>query len=194
MVFDEYEIKYLISKKAYDKLLKVFFDSDSITFEQVNYYYDTYDQKMRDKNITARIREKDGKLMAVIKDHSAGIEHSKETRFRAESVSNMITYNGEKLYLYGELYTKRTEINICDGITLMLDYNKYLGTEDYEMELEYVPEFKEKANGIILTLQAILGLMETPELSKSKSERFFIKLSDQSNMNHEGMAKNELGK
>ncbi len=176
MVFDEYEIKYLISKKAYDKLSKVFFDSDAITFEQVNYYYDTYDQKMRDKNITVRIREKDGKLMAVIKDHSAGIEHSRETRFRVESVSNVISYKGENLYLHGKLYTKRTEINICDGITLMLDYNKYLDTEDYELELEYVPEFKEKADGIILTLHAILGYMEAPELSKSKSERFFTRL------------------
>ena len=187
MILDEYEIKYSLQKSDYEKLLEIFSGSDTETFEQVNYYYDTYDQKMRDKNITARIREKDGKLMAVIKDHSAGVEHSRETRFRAENVSNMITYSGEKLYLYGELYTKRTEINICDGITLMLDYNKYLGTEDYELELEYVSEFKEKANGIILTLQAILGFMETPELSKSKSERFFIKLSDQSNMNHEGM-------
>ena len=178
MVFDEYEIKYLISKKAYDKLSKVFFDSDSITFEQVNYYYDTYEQKLRHKNITARIRKKDGKLTAVIKDHSVGIEHSKETRFRAESVSNMITYNGEKLYLYGELYTKRTEINICDGITLMLDYNKYLDIEDYEMELEYTPEFKEKADGIILTLRSIIGYMGASELSKSKSERFFINFSN----------------
>lgn len=193
MVFDEYELKYLISKKDYDKLLKVFSDSTAVTFEQVNYYYDTDDQKLRHKNITARIREKDGKLTAVIKDHSAGIEHSKETRFRMENVSNVISYKGENLYLHGKLYTQRTEINICDGITLMLDYNKYLGTKDYELEVEYVPEFKKKADGIILTLQSILGYMETPEFSKSKSERFFRKLSDQSNMNHEGMAKNELG-
>lgn len=55
----------------------------------------------------------------------------------------------------------------------MLDYNKYLDTEDYEMELEYVPEFKEKANGIILELQSILGYKKVPTLSKSKSERFF---------------------
>lgn len=131
--------------------------------------------------------------MGEIKDHSVGTTHSRETIFHVESVSNVISYHGENLYLYGQLYTKRMEMNIRDGITLMLDYNKYLGTEDYELELEYVPEFKEKADGIILTLQAILGYMETQEFSKSKSERFFRKLSDQSNMNDEGMSKNELG-
>lgn len=47
MVFDEYELKYLISKKDYDKLSKVFSDSTAVTFEQVNYYYDTFDQKLR---------------------------------------------------------------------------------------------------------------------------------------------------
>ncbi len=176
MTFDEYEIKYLLCKSAYDKLSEVFSDSDAITFEQVNYYYDTYDQKLRNKNITARIREKDGKLKGVIKDHSAGTTHSREISFRVESVSNVISYNCENLYLHGNLYTKRTEIKICDGITLMLDYNKYLDTEDYELELEYVPEFKEKADGIILTLQSILGYMEAPDLSKSKSERFFSRL------------------
>lgn len=176
MEFDEYELKFLLQKSDYEKLLKIFSNSDAVTFEQVNYYYDTYDQKLRNKNITARIREKDGKLMAVIKDHSEGIEHSRETRFRIEGVSNVISYKGEDLYLHGKLYTKRTEINICYGITLMLDYNKYLGTEDYELELEYFPEFKEKADGIILTLQSILGYMNPPELSKSKSERFFTRL------------------
>ena len=173
MVFDEYEIKYLLQKSDYEKLLEIFSDSDTKTVEQINYYYDTYDQKMRKNNITARIREKNGKLTGVIKEHSVGTTHSKETSFRVDGVSNVISYNGENLYLYGELYTKRMEINFCGSITLMLDYNKYLDTEDYELEIEYVPEFKEKANGIILELQSILGYKKVPTLSKSKSERFF---------------------
>ena len=173
MVFDEYEIKYLLQKSDYEKLLEIFSDSDTKTVEQINYYYDTYDQKMRKNNITARIREKNGKLTGVIKEHSVGTTHSKETSFRVDGVSNVISYNGENLYLYGELYTKRMKINFCDSITLMLDYNKYLDTEDYELEIEYVPEFKEKANGIILELQSILGYKKVPTLSKSKSERFF---------------------
>ena len=173
MEFDEYELKFLLQKSDYEKLLKIFSNSDSVTFEQVNYYYDTYDQKLRKNNITARIREKNGKLKGVIKVHSAGTAYSKETSFLVEGVSNVIFYNGEHLYLQGELYTKRIEINICDGIMLMLDHNKYLGIEDYELELEYDSYFKEKADGMILILQSILGYKEAPALSKSKSERFF---------------------
>lgn len=178
MEFDEYELKFLLQKSDYEKLLKIFSNSDAVTFEQVNYYYDTYDQKLRNKNITARIREKDGKLTGVIKVHSAGTAYSKETSFLVEGVSNVIFYNGEHLYLQGELYTKRTEINICDGITMMLDYNKYLGIEDYELELEYVPEFKEKAEGIMLALQAILEYLNSSKLSDCKSERFFENLTN----------------
>ena len=176
MVFDEYELKYLLQKSAYEKLLEIFSSGDTVTFEQVNYYYDTCDQKLRKSNITARIREKNGRLTGVIKDHSVGTTHSKETRFRVDGVSNVILYNGETLYLHGELYTKRTKISFCDGIMLMLDYNKYLGTEDYELELEYIPKFKGMAEGVMLTLKAIIGYTETPELSKSKSERFFTRL------------------
>lgn len=187
MVFDEYEIKYLLQKSDYEKLLEIFSDSDTKTVEQINYYYDTYDQKMRKNNITARIREKNGKLTGVIKEHSVGTTHSKETSFRVDGVSNVISYNGENLYLYGELYTKRMEINFCDSITLMLDYNKYLDTEDYELEIEY--EFHDCEDAIYKNrrLEDILGKIELVTVSQSKSERFFKRLNNINTVKHEGM-------
>ena len=35
MVFDEYELKYLLQKSAYEKLLEIFSSGDTVTFEQV---------------------------------------------------------------------------------------------------------------------------------------------------------------
>ena len=144
-----------------------------MTYEQINYYYDTYDQKLRRSNITARIRKKNGKLTATIKEHSNGTTHSKETSFHVDSVSKGLSYNGEKLYLYGEMHTKRTEIDICDGVKLMLDYNQYLDTEDYEVELEYEPRSYDDAIGFIGYLQSKLNRDELLIPSEPKSNRFY---------------------
>lgn len=175
MIFDEYEIKYLISKNAYENLLELFSDSTVKTFEQVNYYYDTSNQRMRSKNVTVRVRDKNGKLTQTIKEHFRGTTHSKETSFRVDRVSNVISYNDENLYLYGTLYTKRTEINIIDGIKMMLDYNKYLDTEDYEFELEYELHNYEDGIRVIQSLQPVLGSTELLVVSEPKSERFYKK-------------------
>lgn len=176
MVFDEYEIKYLLQKSDYEKLLEIFSGRNARTFEQVNYYYDTHDQKLRKNNITARVRERNGKLTGVIKEHSVGTTHSKETIFQVEGVSTVISYKGEPLYLYGNLYTKRMELYICDYMTLMLDYNKYLDTEDYELEIEYEFNSCEDAVYTNSPLEPILGRIELRTPSLAKSERFFRRL------------------
>ncbi len=194
MIHDEYEIKFMLSKEQYEKLSEIFLDSKRRTFTQTNYYYDTHEQKLRKNNITARIREKSGKFTGEFKNHSAGTTHSRETRFRVDGVSSVIWYKEDPIYLHGKLYTKRTEINICDEVTLTLDHNKYLDAEDYELELEYEMPCKESAIAIILSLQSVLGRIELLEPSKPKSERFFRRLSNQNILKHEGMVKNELGK
>lgn len=176
MTHNEYEMKFMLSKEQYEKLSGIFPDSERRTFTQTNYYYDTYEQKLRKNNITARIREKNGKLTGVIKEHCAGTMYSKETMFRVECVPNVISYNGEPLYLYGELYTVRTEINIGDCITLMLDCNKYLDTDDYELEVEYEFHSCEDAVCAIRPLECILGRIELLTASQAKSERFFRRL------------------
>lgn len=179
MVLDEYEIKYLISKKNYERLSEIFCNRNAVTFEQTNYYYDTPDQKLRKRNITARIREKNGNLIGVIKSHSAETIHSREISFRVEMIANVISYNGENLYLNGSLCTRRTEVNICDGITLMLDHNRYLDVEDYEMEIEY-----DKQQDVAMPdrLQAAIDEMKMLVNSQSKSERFFRRLDSLKNL------------
>lgn len=178
MTYDEFEVKLMLSKEQYEKLSGIFPDSKRKTFVQTNYYYDTVNLDMRKNNTTVRVREKYGKYKLTVKRHYYDSHYSKENNFGVDCVSEMIVIEGKELQLFGKLYTERTEIKICEGITLMLDYNKYLDIEDYEMELEYIQEFKEKADGIILTLQSIIGYMGASELSKSKSERFFINFSN----------------
>ena len=171
MIHEEYEIKFMLSKEQYEKLSGIFPDSERRTFTQTNYYYDTLCLDMRKNNTTVRVREKNGKFKVTIKEHNG--EYNSEKSTYVDCLPRTLQSGNKELQLWGELCTQRTEIVICEGIMLMLDYNKYLDTEDYEMELEYVPEFKEKANGIILELQSILGYNKVPTLSKSKSERFF---------------------
>ena len=189
---DEYEIKYFLDKSEYDKLCKMFATNKSISFEQVNYYYDTHDKQLRDKNITARIRKKGDHIEATIKEHIPQRTHSKETAFGVEKVSDKIYYKGKTLYLQGELHTKRTEIKICDGLVLMLDHNKYLGMHDYELELEYDPSVKEQAIDTIDTLRSILQKDSAFPLSKPKSDRFFERLDSQADLSNNALNKNEF--
>lgn len=175
MIFDEYEMKYLINQSTYEEVIKLFSDKKAVTSEQTNYYYDTRDQKLRRSNITARIREKDGKLTATIKEHFMGTHHSTETTFRVDVITRVISYNGENLYLYGKLHTKRMEIDIGKDIKIMLDYNVYLGTEDYELEIEYESPNRKKALDVVRFLESTLGKNKLFP-SSSKSNRFYKNL------------------
>ena len=176
MTQDEFELKLMLSKEQYEKLSEIFPDSKCKKVVQTNYYYDTINLDMRKKNTTVRVREKNGKYKLTIKRHYYDCNYSAENNLSIDYASEFIMVEGKKLKLFGELTTERTEIKLCDGITLMLDYNRYLDIEDYELELEYVPKSKEKAEGMMLALQAIICYTGAPNLSKSKSERFFENL------------------
>ena len=68
MITGEYEIKILIDELLYEKILKLFQSTLSHAHEQINYYYDTYDQKYRRNNTTIQLRHVDNKISITVKD------------------------------------------------------------------------------------------------------------------------------
>ena len=61
MTEKEYELKMLLTNREYRFLLDMFNLLTVETDLQTNYYYDTRDETMRKKNVTVRVREKNGK-------------------------------------------------------------------------------------------------------------------------------------
>lgn len=177
MVQQEHELKYLLTQEEYEQLLKLLEAFPSETALQKNYYYDTYHLDLRKRNITMRVREKDGCLQGTIKRHLKN-HTSTEEHFPVGSLPQMLLYEGETVYLAGKLQTERTTYHLSDALLLMLDCNTYLDLCDYELELEcpehYLPQAKVLAAKLFQLLQ-----MDPRDISKSKSERFFSKYQNQ---------------
>lgn len=179
----EYEMKVLLSYDEYS-ILSETFQKITPNVTQTNYYYDTNDFKLNELGITCRIREKNGKYEATIKDHSfapnkCSIEHSKTvcSQYDDSLFKNMDTR------LHGKLVTERVTIYSNNKSEIVLDKNTYLGVSDYELEIEYSPEQEEYAKHLLRYIARILccyhcqtdsdEFYNRTNISKSKSERFF---------------------
>ena len=171
----EYELKLRIQRDHYEALLRMFAHLPSKTVVQNNYYYDTAEQYYRRRNITLRVREKDGRLKGTVKRHLPGGYGSREEDFFVDSVPSMILFEGTPVSLKGCLQTKRTTIVLSETMLLMLDENVYLHARDYELELECPQSLLPQASGILLLLQKLLRL-DRMQIPLSKSERFFRRL------------------
>ncbi len=175
----EYEKKVLLTEEKYLKLSQVIGEGKPKII-QTNYYYDSDDLKMNTLGITCRIREKNGKYKATIKAHkqtnmACSIEKSKEVIDQYDDS----LFSGMHLELQGKLMTERI-ILFSDGrCEVVLDKNTYLGITDYEMEVEYLPEYEKCAINLIYQYMSILYPLKplmnilSHKVSKSKSERFF---------------------
>lgn len=178
----ELEKKLLISKEEYDHILKTFGYGRSIT-SQINYYFDTEDLSMNMQNITCRIRLKDGKYQATMKQHMSKNDCSTET--------NMIVKNGiydnsfvdMGLKLQGELITERSIIIKNENCEVVLDKNTYLGETDYEVEIEYAADHEDEARIVFQKITDVLmhhsptttqdDITNRINKTQSKSKRFF---------------------
>ncbi len=175
MIKLENEIKMMLNKEQYNYLLKLLSAIPSKEINQINYYYDTADESLRKKNITMRIRQKDGKLKGTIKKHHFGKVSSTEEDFRVDLIPNIMMFDSEVLYLKGNLSTHRSEFLLSDSISIMIDKNEYLGLSDYELELEYGKDSSDYVEHILLILKKLLR-KDHFRGGASKSERFFRQL------------------
>ena len=179
----EFERKMLLSKDEYDILMKYLEKSGSTT-RQVNYYFDTDDFLMNKKGVTCRIREKNGELKGIYKNHRQAENFcSEETPCEIVNSLAENDFVNMGLSYQGCLDTYRTVILKNSFCTVTVDRNEYLGTTDYEFEAEYQEGLDSLVVSYIKDLLEFFGILEKSENLdaveqrttgvKSKSERFF---------------------
>ena len=180
----ELEKKILLSEKEYKYLLCHEFCIGDVQIHK-NYYYDTDDLALNKANITYRIREKDGKYIATIKDHQGG-DSSFEISKSVRNAFDDIAFNDMNINLKGVLMTERWCSEPFDGIKIMIDCNEYLDVKDYELEVEYVQGKEHIANEIIKSFGEYLyfhdmiisidDFVNRVGTHPNKSQRFFKRL------------------
>lgn len=183
----ELEKKMLVSKEEYEYLMERFgYESPWVQkpiIKQINYYFDTDDYSMNKKNITCRIRLKDGKLTAIMKEHSPQSDCSTESKVEIYGGLKRNAFTDMGLKLQGSLSTVRCIILKDFNCEVALDKNMYLDHEDYELEIEYTPEYEKNAASILRIFKDILlrrkhyhtykeSFLDIPHVP-SKSGRFF---------------------
>lgn len=183
----ELEKKLLLTKDEYDYLMERFGYESSLNTKpmvsQTNYYFDTDDLSMNRKNITCRIRLKDGKYKGTMKQHSLDSDQSTETDIEVRNGLDDNAFIDMDLKLQGALITDRCVILKDANYEVVIDKNEYLGYTDYELEIEYSPNHETEAYGIMHSIFDILIYNSSTSTLKdiivrntnieSKSTRFF---------------------
>lgn len=182
----EYEKKIMLTKDEYLAIFMLMCNNVPIQ-TQTNYYFDDDDLSMNKKGVTCRIRAKDGKYKATVKNHN--VEHldcSVEVDLVEKSTFDPLIFNAFGLCYKGELVTNRVIIYKDSTCEMVLDRNIYLGYMDFELEVEYCKESEDRAKTLIENIGKCLvaaeQLTRIDELisrvgkESSKSQRFFERL------------------
>jgi uncharacterized protein YjbK len=151
----EIEFKTLLSLPEYDRLMMRF--SHISPVRQTNYYFDSKDLQLREKRLALRIRtfDKAAEMTLKVPQEIGNIEYNIDLTL--ECAKNLIAQKSlldcpvdlsevfdvlkanaldiSVITCIGSLTTIRREYQIPIG-KAALDTNEYLGTSDYEFELE----------------------------------------------------------
>ncbi|MGM0844326.1 MAG: CYTH domain-containing protein [Bacillota bacterium] len=148
----EIEFKNMLTQEEFQKLKDHFSLGEKDFILQENHYFDTSDNKLREKQCALRIREKNGKYEFTLKqpvhegllETNQAITEEESTQMLNEgsmpegevrtAVQNL-GIETETFSHFGTLSTSRKELGYKDGL-LVLDYSFYLNNEDYELEYE----------------------------------------------------------
>lgn len=179
----ELEKKIMLTEKEYLSIVELMC-KDARLQTQTNYYFDDDDFSMNKKGITCRIRAKDGKYKATIKNHNIECpDCSTEEDLVEKSEFDPQIFSVFGLHYQGELVTDRVVMHKDSSCKMVLDRNVYLGHTDFELEVEYCKESEERAHTLIVSIAKCL--VETTRLTGidefiarigqggSKSQRFF---------------------
>jgi uncharacterized protein YjbK len=157
----EKEYKAIIGKEKFSRLQSFFRDQGikGSKILQANYYYDSPSFELFSRHATLRVRQIDADLQVEYKCKvlvSSGINHSEEMSKKIEAVPQQIDLsildidrvNG-KYQMLGCLTTLRENFDF-NGCLISLDKSIYLGTVDYELEIEYENNFELEKNLLLL--------------------------------------------
>lgn len=179
----ECEKKLLLSEKAYNALMEQFSSSRKPIVTQVNYYFDTDDFAMNRQDTTCRIRLKDGQYQATMKQHTAGTDQSTEAEMEIYAGLDHNAFTDMGLKLWGALTTHRCVLLKNPHLEVVLDRNEYLGYTDYELEIEYLPEYEKEARAVLKEVEKALQRKRSPiynigifSAGLNKSKRFFERM------------------
>ena len=182
----EEETKSLLSKSNFNLLIAHFHLDMNQAVTQVNSYHDAGDLRLDEKDITLRVRKKKGQYELTLKQDAG--DAAKETTYKPLSdeefndlrdkgiipkcnvKDTLREMNIAGTFPYqGDLTTDRIEINY-KGCKLALDYNKYMGEIDYEIEMEKSDADADQKK-ILHELLVELNVPYTP--AECKRRRFF---------------------
>lgn len=184
----EYEKKIMLTANEYHTLAMTGRCQNIPKYLQTNYYFDDDDFSMNKKSITCRIRHKNGKYTACVKNHNTNhSDCSRELNLSEDVKFDPQFFKTLGLCCKGELVTERIIIYKDAMCEVVLDRNIYLGHTDFELEVEYCQEGEPKAEKLIKSIAEYLSVARHSEASesflkrvgkgKTKSERFFERLS-----------------
>ena len=147
----EIEYKLLLSYEQYLKINQQYHNITS--YEQINYYFDTYDHVLKNKRYMLRVRVKANQYEFTLKKQNRskiGIDEYNEIinhrifldlinhrRVKSE-ILDLLENEGisiKNLHQQYHLKTIRKDIPYHNGI-ISLDLNEYLDQTDYEIEYE----------------------------------------------------------
>lgn len=179
----EYEKKIMLTEDEYFSIMMMMCKYVKMQ-TQTNYYFDDDDLSMNKKGITCRVRAKDGKYKATVKNHNAEqLNCNIELDLVEKTEFDPQIFNVLGLHYQGELVTDRVVIHKDSTCEMVVDRNVYLGHTDFELEIEYCKESELRAQAFIesiaeylVTTEEFAGIDEF--LARvgqrgSKSQRFF---------------------
>lgn len=175
----ELEYKFLLSKNDFERvhnLVRMAFEFMTQKV-QINYYYDTRENDFNRRNETVRIRQQGEKLVLQRKRHHNKAELlniSDEEKVLINELPRKLYFadTDKSLLFKGEMVTQRTNYHFKDSGIISFDFNMFLGTCDYEIEIEIEDSEINEAQKIVDEFGLNLYC------SESKSRRFFRRLEE----------------
>ncbi|PKR78353.1 adenylate cyclase [Halalkalibacillus sediminis] len=184
----EIEFKNLLTKEEYQHIADDQFQNPDSQKKQTNYYFETDDFFLKENKCALRIRKKDHKYVATLKQprgdglletHDRLSEKEADSWFNNQIVlkENIKKQLSElnvpihKIKYKGALVTHRLEKQKDDFI-IVLDRSEYSGKVDYELEIEA----KTYESGLDLFNSWLKRYQIPKRTTQSKIQRFFMSL------------------
>ena len=188
----EIEFKNIITKAQYEGLLQAFSIQPEQIIRQVNHYFDTSGNHLKELQCALRIREIGETIECTLKEKTSEHQHLETTDFiTREQADQMLAGKSillpavnerlalfdipmNTLHCYGTLTTDRVEIPYEGGL-LVFDHSFYLHCDDYEVEYETNDE---KIGKMIFSSFLAKHSIE-PQPAQKKIVRFMMALNNQ---------------
>ncbi len=183
----EKEIKHIISKSDYDRLIAGFGEK-ALYARQESCFFDTAENYFAASGYVIRIRRKAEKITLTVKTpgkrEGAAFIRDEYNAFVTEEFLDNAVQNGldrgllpgfvrrmlirsniQFLRMTGRLVTLRARFEIAPGAVIILDKSEYGGKADYEIELEYNSDCQKAALEEFIKENSVLVM---PSVSKAQ--------------------------